>query len=285
MLVVRTYLAEVCGKGIGLFAAEPIPKGAIWWKNNSCFDMTIHKENAELMPPLAKEFLNRAACLREDGSWLLCVDDARFVNHSHKPNTAESNDGSGDWIAAVDIAVGEEIVSDYRNLCETCKNGLPFDDKEQLPPTGCVGGGVCIRPIREGELVMAEALVDREWPSYSGGFRKEVLDIHSDKDGCCYVALRGQEMIGVGIVTVSMMSYLVWNISWLVVSASNRGHGVGKSLVHQMEHHAMCHRDTREPALSICLTTSVQDFYRKLGYAESAKFSDNKQSMMWKNLL
>jgi SET domain-containing protein len=134
MLVVKTYLSLAGAKGIGLFAAESIQKGVIWWKDDASFNRVIPKAEADAYSELSKEFLETYATLKGDGGWYLCTDNARFVNHSDNPNTKPQNhigpDGSGDWVASRDIAVGEEITSDYRLCCETCRNGLRFENKE-----------------------------------------------------------------------------------------------------------------------------------------------------------
>jgi SET domain-containing protein len=134
MLIVKTYLAPAGEKGIGLFAAEPIPKGAIWWKDDQTFNRIFSPEEVSNAPEIVRNFMFHYATLKSNGSWYLYVDNARFVNHSDTPNTIQANGGSrdveGDWIALKDIAVGEEITSNYNQFCETCKDGLAFENKE-----------------------------------------------------------------------------------------------------------------------------------------------------------
>jgi len=47
--------------------------------------------------------------------FILCCDDARFINHSDTPNIVPEFDegGYGIDVAARDIAEGEEITADY----------------------------------------------------------------------------------------------------------------------------------------------------------------------------
>jgi uncharacterized protein len=48
------------------------------------------------------------------GCYILCTDDARFINHSSQPNTIDTQEGEeGLTIAARDIQPGEEITSNY----------------------------------------------------------------------------------------------------------------------------------------------------------------------------
>jgi uncharacterized protein len=137
MLLVKTYLDVTDGKGIGLFSAEPIAAGTVWWRYEESFDRTISKADADRLRqkfPLMEDFFHTHGAMREDGSWCFCADSARFVNHSDNPNTKPIDgvaaDGDGDWVAARDIAVGEELTSDYRQVCLTCRDGLPFENKE-----------------------------------------------------------------------------------------------------------------------------------------------------------
>lgn len=134
MLVVKTYIASTGVKGIGLFAAETISAGTVWFKEDHQFNRIFTKTEVDEYPPIVKDFLDIYSSLRDDGSLYLRIDNARFVNHSDRPNTKPQNhigpDGSGDWVATRDIAVGEEITSDYRFVCEACRNGLCFENKE-----------------------------------------------------------------------------------------------------------------------------------------------------------
>jgi SET domain-containing protein len=134
MLTVKTVLKETGVKGIGLFAAEPIPKGYVWWRDNRELDRSISKSKFEALSELAKEFVNTYGTLDSDGNWYICLDNARFINHSDNPNTSQANSGmptsSDAWITTSDIPIGEEITIDYRQICTTCKNGLPFANRE-----------------------------------------------------------------------------------------------------------------------------------------------------------
>ncbi len=52
------------------------------------------------------------------GRLILCSDDARFMNHSERANTASdtSADPYGVDIAVRDIAPGEELTTDYTSF-------------------------------------------------------------------------------------------------------------------------------------------------------------------------
>jgi SET domain-containing protein len=134
MLTVKTVLRETRTKGIGLFAAEPIAAGSVWWKDDRTFNRLISDAELSHLPDIARHFVFTYGALTGTGQWYVCLDNARFVNHSESPNTAPLSRArpaySGDWIAVRDISVGEEITSDYRHFCATCQGGLPFRNAE-----------------------------------------------------------------------------------------------------------------------------------------------------------
>lgn len=119
MLLVKTFLGESKIHGIGLFAAEPIKKGTVIWEFTPHLDMTFPIARLHEAPRQMKEFLDIYGYIPIDRPdiYIICVDNARFVNHSGKPN---SDDTTGKTIASRDIAAGEEILSDYTSFEVPC---------------------------------------------------------------------------------------------------------------------------------------------------------------------
>ncbi len=113
MLLVRTYVAQSAIEGVGVFAAEPIARGAPVWRLEPSLDRLIPVETWRAAPPYLKELIDRYAYPSADhpGHVVYDFDNGRFMNHSSEPNTDFSADQGG--IAARDIAVGEEITCDY----------------------------------------------------------------------------------------------------------------------------------------------------------------------------
>jgi hypothetical protein len=101
---------------MGLFATEPIPKGASVWRFQAGFDHDFSPKQFAALPPLAREH-TRWFCFvsRKNGHVILSGDHARFINHSPTPNTGAPADGAPPvtTIALRDIAAGEEITCDY----------------------------------------------------------------------------------------------------------------------------------------------------------------------------
>jgi SET domain-containing protein len=120
MLLVKTKIGPSSIEGIGLFADEFIPKGTFVWKFAPGFDMAVKPERLqELSAPSREQFLKYAYMNMTTGEWILCVDDARFFNHSDTPNTTHRNlaqDSNGDDFANRDIQIGEELTTDYRSF-------------------------------------------------------------------------------------------------------------------------------------------------------------------------
>lgn len=118
MLLVPTFLARSPIHGIGLFAAEAIPKGTLVWKYHEGIDRLISVGAYERLPNAARMFIDHYASLIRPDLYLLCGDDARFVNHNRNGNIACQSDAIDcDDLALRDIAAGEEITEDYHNFC------------------------------------------------------------------------------------------------------------------------------------------------------------------------
>ena len=118
MLLVKTKIAPSKIHGIGLFADQFISKGTIVWKFVPGFDMKFTQEEIETLPQTAREFLSTYDYVsNRTGYHVLCIDNARFYNHSKTPNTTdielEGTDEEGGDVAVRDIQVGEEITYDY----------------------------------------------------------------------------------------------------------------------------------------------------------------------------
>jgi len=111
MLRVRTYVGQSPIEGVGLFASEPISRGAIIWKYDARFDMTVDLDAIPAEDWHLREWVMRYGYQPEDEPhYIICGDNARFMNHSPTPN---ADDVGNLTIARVDIAAGEEITCNY----------------------------------------------------------------------------------------------------------------------------------------------------------------------------
>ena len=115
MLKIRTRIANSLIHGIGLFAAEPIAADTVIWQYDPPFDVVFTPEMLATLAAPARELVEKYSYFEQRlGAYVLCGDDARFMNHSATPNTAEITRMR--TVAARAIAEGEEIVCDYTNL-------------------------------------------------------------------------------------------------------------------------------------------------------------------------
>jgi hypothetical protein len=122
MLIIAHTLAPSFG-GLGVFAVNPIMKGSVVWELNPRLDRIISPEEHEMLvrEGFAGEFLDTYA-YRDmfTGHYVLCADDARFINHSETPNVGPREKGSYEYgmdVALRDIAAGEEILINYDHIC------------------------------------------------------------------------------------------------------------------------------------------------------------------------
>ncbi len=113
MLLVKTKLDKSSTHGIGLFAAEFIPKGTITWKYDPEYDTCFTQECIDILPESFRErFLDYLYLDFKLKKYILCCDDQRFINYSKKPNIQSKPDRD---IAKKDIHIGEELTCDYED--------------------------------------------------------------------------------------------------------------------------------------------------------------------------
>ncbi len=116
MLLTKTRVEPSAIHGLGIVAAEELPKGTPIWKFQSGFDREFPPAALDALPPEAVAHLRWFAyCDSETGLWVLSGDHACFMNHSSTPNTGVSPDAAGPVVTVSlrNIAPGEELTCDY----------------------------------------------------------------------------------------------------------------------------------------------------------------------------
>ena len=164
MLTIKTTVRPSVIHGNGVFAEQRVLPGETVWQFAPIFDRVIADEDLVDAPQAFREFLDMYAYRSMDmnGDLILSCDNARYLNHSPKPNTRELPFHS---IACKVINIGDEITCDYGAFCS---DGIDFIVSEEssvavrgmtLPhenlytriKAGPVGVGVfAIRDIPEG---------------------------------------------------------------------------------------------------------------------------------------
>lgn len=112
MLLIKTYVDKSPIHGLGVFAAETLPKGTKIWRYVEGFDRAYSPKQFRKLPKQAREFLKLYG-YRVDGEILFPADYDRHINHSDQPNTYLHN---GYVITSCKIAKGTEITNDYREF-------------------------------------------------------------------------------------------------------------------------------------------------------------------------
>lgn len=112
MLLVKTKVDRSSIHGLGLFADQDISQGDLIWEFNPLIDKEITREELSCLPLNTQNYVRTYSYL-EKGKYILCGDNARFTNHSVKPNV-DNVSQAPKAIAARDIKQGEEITEDYR---------------------------------------------------------------------------------------------------------------------------------------------------------------------------
>lgn len=106
--------------GIGVFAAQFIPKGTAIWRFTPGFDCRFTKEEILLFPELLQVYLCKYAWKsKKSGLYCFASDNAKYFNHSKNANTiSEYREAEEEvvTIATSDIQPGEELTGDYADF-------------------------------------------------------------------------------------------------------------------------------------------------------------------------
>lgn len=107
-------------KGYGVVATKFIPKGTITWVQDP-LDRAFKKSEILVLDKLYQDILNTYTFRNKHGEFVLCLDNAQFVNQSF--NSSCMSTAYDFEIAIRDIHPGEELTDDYGylNIAE------PFD--------------------------------------------------------------------------------------------------------------------------------------------------------------
>ena len=113
MLLIQSYVAPSPIEGVGVFAADAIPAGALIWRLDPAFDRLIRAADIASLPTTFRQFAERYGYpYPHDPSFVVLeLDNGRFMNHSPVPNTSFTDPDAG--YALRRIEAGEELICDY----------------------------------------------------------------------------------------------------------------------------------------------------------------------------
>lgn|SRR3989338_6810987 len=125
MLYVKINLANSKIHGNGLFAAQFIPKGTVVQKFVPGIDLEITQEQIDQLSQTAQtQIYHYSYKHKKTGNWILCADDARFLNHSLTPNLVSNSLEEEVDVAGRDIEEGEELTVNYYDFDDDATNKL-----------------------------------------------------------------------------------------------------------------------------------------------------------------
>jgi len=116
MLLIPVLVKPSPVHGLGAFAAAAIRKCAPVWRFTPGFDLDVGPQEVAKQPDHFRKVLLHYGYLDPRlNRYILCSDDARFINHSDAANLEVdfSADPHGVDFAARDISAGEELTIDY----------------------------------------------------------------------------------------------------------------------------------------------------------------------------
>jgi hypothetical protein len=111
MLLINASAGRSRIHGKGLIARELIPAGTLVWALKRGFDVELTKAQFEDLSPNARDQVARYIYTDvATGNYILCSDDAKYMNHSDSPNTKTEGHRT---VAIADIQPGQEITCNY----------------------------------------------------------------------------------------------------------------------------------------------------------------------------
>lgn len=123
MFLIPTYVANSAIHGMGVFTPVPIPANTLIWQLDPSADWIMTPEELEGFPEPYRSRIKIHAYKNEDGQYVLCGDNSKYMNHSDEPNCRDNSIYT--W-ARRDIAAGEELTCDYREFDkDSAESGKP----------------------------------------------------------------------------------------------------------------------------------------------------------------
>jgi len=101
--------------GLGCFLLEPVAKGSVVWGITYKLDKMITEDELAAMNPLWQDMVLRYA-YRTGKYYVLCMDDARYMNHAEGGACSLISDHAHRDVAVRDLVPGDELTCDYRTF-------------------------------------------------------------------------------------------------------------------------------------------------------------------------
>jgi SET domain-containing protein len=119
MMMVETEVRPSAIHGLGVFLLTPVRRGELIWRFDSRIDRVYCEAEIAGLPEHVQRYLRTYSTWHEaTGLFVLCGDNGRYFNHSDDPTTVSDGISFGHDHAARDLAVGDELTSDYATICD-----------------------------------------------------------------------------------------------------------------------------------------------------------------------
>ena len=118
MLLIETRVDVSEVHGLGTFTLNDVEEGTVVWRFDPIIDRIIRKDEIQYLPDHVIEHLRVYSTTDPDGHYRIALDNNKFTNHSHEPNTVWDE---FEWVfkAAHDIKAGEELTKDYTTYSQS----------------------------------------------------------------------------------------------------------------------------------------------------------------------
>ena len=127
-----TFVAPSRIAGVGLFAATNLPAETIVWEFTEGVDWRITADELAAFPEPYLSRLRHYLYEEDSGLFVLCGDNAKFMNHADVPNCDDPPDKDL-TITRRAIPAGEELTCDYRLIDRAAKQaGVAFPPPQEL---------------------------------------------------------------------------------------------------------------------------------------------------------
>lgn len=111
---------------MGLYTGVDVEAETVIWEYDERVDWKITPEQFVAFPEPYRSRMGHYVYLDDSGLYILCGDNAKFMNHSDTPNC---DDPDGEYtVTRRAIGAGEELTCDYTQFdVESRDQGLDFD--------------------------------------------------------------------------------------------------------------------------------------------------------------
>jgi len=139
VFLIPTYVGPSPIHGYGVFSAAPIPAGTLIWRFVEGVDLRLSANDLQGLPPALKHVF-KSYCYREaSGSYVLCGDNAKFMNHSTTPSC---DDGGAVTVVPQDLPAGTELTCDYHRFdYDTIEGRREWSTSRPADPAKAVAEG------------------------------------------------------------------------------------------------------------------------------------------------